>query len=261
LEKGGADVLEIEGLSKSFGGLMALWDVSFELPDVPVTGLIGPNGSGKSTLFHCITGFYRPDSGEILFRGRPLQEMPPHEINRAGLARTFQESRVLPGMSVLDNLRAVAPDQEGEDVRKVFFTPGRIRRREREATEEAERILDLLGLSHMTLEPAGVMSFGQQKLLEIGRVLMTRPSLVLLDEPTAGVNPTLILTIKDVVLKLADQGIRFFLVEHNMPLVAELCSHVFVMDSGRLIFSGDPAEARRDKSVIEAYLGKDDDAA
>jgi ABC-type branched-subunit amino acid transport system ATPase component len=240
---------------------MAVSGVSLDLPDVPVTGLIGPNGSGKSTLFHCITGFYRPDSGKVLFDGKALESLPPHEINRAGLARTFQDSRVLPGMSVMDNLRAVTPDQEGEAIHKVFLAPGRIRRRERLATEEAEKILDVLGMSHMADEPAGVMSYGQQKLLEIGRVLMTRPRLVLLDEPTAGVNPTLIQTIKKVILRLADSGMRFFLVEHNMPLVAELCSHVFVMDSGRLIFSGSPQNARRDKAVIEAYLGKEHHAA
>jgi ABC-type branched-subunit amino acid transport system ATPase component len=240
---------------------MAVSGVSLELPDVPVSGLIGPNGSGKSTLFHCITGFYRADSGQVVFRGQAIQDLPPHKINRAGLARTFQDSRVLPGMSVMDNLRAVTPDQEGEAIHKVFLSPGRIRRRERLATEEAERILDILGLTRMADEPAGVMSFGQQKLLEIGRVLMTRPKLVLLDEPTAGVNPTLITTIKKAILRLADSGMRFFLVEHNMPLVAELCSHVFVMDSGELIFSGAPGDARRDKSVIEAYLGRDHHAA
>lgn len=254
-------MLEIRNLSKRFGRLAALRDVSLALPDVPVAGLIGPNGSGKSTLFHCITGFYRPDAGDIRFNGVSLQHMPPHQINRAGLARTFQDSRVLQGMSVLDNLRAVAPDQEGERIHKVFFAPGRIRRREREATKEAEQILELLGIAHMSAALAGTMSFGQQKLLEIGRVLMTRPGLVLLDEPTAGVNPTLILTIKEVVRRLADRGTRFFLVEHNMPLVAELCTHVFVMDAGRLIFAGPPDAARRDPSVIEAYLGKDHRAA
>lgn len=254
-------MLEIKHLSKHFGGLTALEDVSLNLPDVPVTGLIGPNGSGKSTLFHCVTGFYRPDAGSVHFNAKPLHEMQPHEINRAGLARTFQDSRVLPGMSVMDNLLAVAPGQSGETVHKVFLAPGTIRREERKAGREAERILDLLGLSHMAMEPAGSMSFGQQKLLEIGRVLMTGPELVLLDEPTAGVNPTLILTIKKVILDLAENGMRFFLVEHNMPLVAELCSHVFVMDSGRLIFSGTSDQARRDTAVIEAYLGKDEHAA
>jgi ABC-type branched-subunit amino acid transport system ATPase component len=254
-------VLEIRKLNKSFGGLQAVADVSLTLPDAAITGLIGPNGSGKSTLFHCVTGFYRPDSGRILFNGSDLTTLPPRKINRAGLARTFQDSRVLPGMSVLDNLRAVAPEQEGERILNVFLTPGRIRRREEQATRNALDILKMLGMSHMAEEPAGAMSYGQQKLLEIGRVLMTRPSLVLLDEPTAGVNPTLIENIKRVIGGLAGSGIRFFLVEHNMPLVAELCEHVFVMDSGALIFSGTPAEARRDTAVVEAYLGKADDAA
>lgn len=254
-------MLRLEDISKSFGGLRAVDGVSLELGDTAVTGLVGPNGSGKTTLFHLVTGFYRRDAGRVFFDGRDITGLKPHLISRRGLVRTFQLSRVLPFLSVRDNLLAAAPRQLGENLWPLFLAPGRVRRQEADSRRRADEILELLTLAPLADQPAGRLSYGQQKLLELGRVLMSRPRLILLDEPAAGVNPTLLRHIVEVIRKLQKQGVRFFLVEHNMPLVAELCQRVIVMESGRVIFQGTPQEAFRDPRVIEAYLGREDHAA
>jgi neutral amino acid transport system ATP-binding protein len=249
-------MLRIEKATKSFGGLMAVSHVSMEIGDARITGLIGPNGSGKSTLFHLITGFYRLDEGRIFFEDKRISGLRPHRISRRGLIRTFQQTRILPFMTVRDNLLAAVPDQAGERVCSIFFTPGRIRREERENGRLAEDVLKMIGISHARDQLAGHLSFGQQKLVELGRVLMGRARMILLDEPTAGINPTLIHVLSDVIRDLSRRGIRIFLIEHNMPFVTHLCERVFVMDSGRLICSGTPQEVQQNRHVIEAYLGK-----
>jgi ABC-type branched-subunit amino acid transport system ATPase component len=254
-------MLQVQGALKAFGGLTAVDRVAFDLGDVSVTGLVGPNGSGKTTLFHLITGFYRLDAGQVYFDGRPVAGMPPDRISRLGLTRTFQHSRVLAFLSVRDNLLAAAPGQSGERLLNVFFRPGRVKAEEKAFNERAEEVLDLLQLASLADQPAARLSYGQMKLLELGRALMARPRLILLDEPTAGVNPTLIRRIVDIIVQLKQEGVRFFLVEHNMPLVAELCDRLLVMDSGSLIFDGPPQTAVSDPRVIEAYLGKVDHAA
>lgn len=254
-------MLKVEDVSKSFGGLTAVADVSLDLADNKITGLVGPNGSGKSTLFHIITGFYKADNGWVLFGDKPIQDLQPDAISRLGLVRTFQQTRVLPFLSVRDNLLAVAPDQLGENIIPVFSRPHTIGRQERENRRRADEILDLMKLGHLADRPADELSYGQERLLELARVLICRPKLVLLDEPTAGVNPSLIRQIVELIQQLKAQGIRFFLVEHNMPLVAELCERVLVMDAGRLIFDGSPEAAQRDHAVIEAYLGKSRETA
>lgn len=254
-------MLRLDRVTRHFGGIRAVDGVSLELGETPVTGLVGPNGSGKSTLFHLITGFYRLDGGTIHFAGRPIHKAKPHHISRMGLVRTFQQSRVLPFLTVRDNLLAAAPDQMGERLIPLFLRPGAVRRQESEARERAGGILDTLKLARLADQPAARLSYGQQKLLELGRVLMGTPKLVLLDEPTAGINPTLIRRIVEIIETLQGRGIRFFLVEHNMPLVSELCGRLLVMDAGRIIFDGTPEAAVQDPAVIAAYLGKADDAA
>ncbi len=254
-------MLRVQNVTKSFGALTAVSDVSLELGECGITGLVGPNGSGKSTLFHLITGFYRLDRGAVFFEERPIGNLPPHRISRLGLIRSFQHTRPLPFMSLTDNLIAAAPAQTGECIWPLFFAPARVRREERALAGKARGILELLDLTPLAGELAGRLSYGQQKLMELGRILMADPRLILLDEPTAGINPTLIRRLVAVIHRLCDQGIRVFLIEHNMPLVAELCRHLFVMDSGELIFAGTPAQAQKEPRVIEAYLGRESHAA
>ena len=254
-------MLRLQSVSKAFGALQAVNDVSFELADEGITGLVGPNGSGKSTLFHVITSFYRLDRGRIFFKDHSIERLAPHRISRLGLIRTFQHTRVLPFLSVLENLIAAAPSQLGENVWPLFFKRGQVRSQEAELREKALEILGLLALERHAGELAGRLSYGQQKLLELGRVLMADPRWVLLDEPTAGINPSLIRRLVDTLQRVLKRGIQIFLIEHNMPLVAELCRRVLVMDSGELIFSGTAAEAANDPRVIEAYLGRETDAA
>jgi len=254
-------VLRIENVTKSFGGLTAVNDVTFQLKDSDITGLIGPNGSGKTTLFHLITGFYKLDRGRVFFKDRLISGLSPHTISRIGLVRTFQQTRALAFMSTLDNLLSSAPDQTGERLSSIFFKPRKVKQEERENRERAKEILDILKLAPLTDRFVGKLSFGQQKLVEWGRVLMARPKMILLDEPTAGINPTLIRQLVEVIMKLSNEGIKIFLIEHNMPFVAEICKKIFVMDSGSLIFSGTPAKARENDRVIEAYLGRESNAA
>jgi ABC-type branched-subunit amino acid transport system ATPase component len=253
-------MLDIRNISKSFGGVTAVSDISFSLGENRIAGLIGPNGSGKTTLFHLVTGFYSADAGEVFFQGNRLSGLPPHEISRAGLIRTFQHSRVLPFLTVMDNLTAAAPRQSGEKLLSLFFRRGRVRQEEKEFREKAEQVLRKIQMAEMAGSLAGNLSYGQQKLLELGRVLMAAPSLIILDEPTAGVNPSLIKRLTDILLNLAEGGVRIFLIEHNMPLVASLCETVFVMEAGRLIFTGTPAAAQQNPLVIDAYLGRSADA-
>jgi neutral amino acid transport system ATP-binding protein len=254
-------VLRLENVTKSFGGIMAVNDVSFELGGSGITGLVGPNGSGKTTLFHLITGFYRLNKGNIYFQDRHISGLAPHRISQKGLVRTFQQTRILPFMSVLESLLSASPNQAGERLTAVFLKPRIVRQMERENTKKAKEILNLIRLTDLADQLASRLSFGQQKLLELGRVLMSKPKMILLDEPTAGVNPTLIRQLVALLKTLNHEGIRIFLIEHNMPLVAEVCKKLFVMDSGNLIFSGTPGEAIENPRVIEAYLGSAHHAA
>lgn len=251
-------MLELDRISKHFGGNQVLRNVSIDLDfDTPITGLIGPNGSGKSTLFNVVMGFYTQDSGTVRFNGRQLNSLPPEKRCHSGLSCTFQDSRMLTFMTVLENLTAIPSPQHGESLIKTFFSPAKVRQEETEIREKALEVLELLQLLPLADQPAGSLSYGQRKLLEIGRVMMTNPKLVLLDEPTAGINPTLIQSLVEILETLVERGMRFFLVEHNIPLVSRLCDRVLVLDAGQLIFNGTAEEARRDKKVIQAYLGSD----
>lgn len=254
-------MLKVENVTKGFGGLIAVNDVSFDLGDTAVTGLVGPNGSGKTTLFHMITGFYPLDRGSVFLGERRISGLPPHAISRKGLVRTFQHTRVLPFLSARENLLAAVPDQAGERLSSVFFQPRKWKGQERANRRKADEVLALLKLEPLADHLGGRLSYGQQKLLELGRVLMASPRIILLDEPTAGINPTLIRHLVGVILALAGRGIRIFLIEHNMPLVGEICERVLVMDTGELIFDGSAEAAVLDPRVIEAYLGREHHAA
>lgn len=254
-------MLRIEKVTKSFGGLVAVKEVSFELSRVGITGLIGPNGSGKTTLFHLITGFYKSDKGRIFFDGKEINRHSPHRISRMGLIRTFQQTRILPFLSTIDNLIAAVPDQTGECFFPNFLRPMQVRQEEKRNRDRAEEILKIISMAHMKNKLAGHLSYGQQKLVELGRVLMGSPRIILLDEPTAGINPRLVRQLSDIIVNLSEQGIQVFLIEHNMPFMAGLCKRVLVMDSGELIFTGTPGEAKENEAVIEAYLGRQDHVA
>jgi branched-chain amino acid transport system ATP-binding protein len=248
-------VLEVRGVSKRFGGHAAVDDVSFRVAPGTVTGLIGPNGAGKTTLFNVVAGALRPSAGRILLEGRRLDGRPPHAVRRAGVGRTFQVPRPFPAMTVLENLMVAAADQCGERFWTNWTRPGAVAAQEAQVRDRARRLLEWLELDRLAGEPARVLSGGQRKLLELGRVLMAEPRLVLLDEPAAGVSPRLRDTIVARIGELHGQGLTFLVIEHNMEVVAELCRPVLVMAAGRLLVEGDPEVVRRDPRVIDAYLG------
>jgi branched-chain amino acid transport system ATP-binding protein len=320
---GGDVLLEVENLRKSFGGITAVDGTTFDIREGTVTGLIGPNGAGKTTTFNLISGFYRPDSGQIRFEGQELTEIMepsreedviwtsaaglsvgggafaaaasaggvgaaagaaalggaalgagvyygqghvrrsvlghrptrPFQVARHGLSRTFQITRELQGMTVLDNLLLAPQEQAGERLTNVWLRPGAVERDDRAVRERAEEILGLLELEHLRNEYAGNLSGGQRKLLELGRVLMTDPDLVLLDEPVAGVNPSLTDKLLERIRALRDEGYTFCIVEHDMEVVMKLCDPIIVMHQGKKLTEGSPAEIKRDERVLDAYLG------
>ena len=249
-------ILETRSLSKSFGGVRAVDNCSLQVRQGTITGLIGPNGAGKTTLFNLISGFYRPDAGEVLFQGQPIQGLPPHRVFHKGIARTFQVVRELRQMTVLENLLLVPAGQWGESLLRLWAFPARVRQQEAALRERAQEVLHLVGLDHLRDEYAAALSTGQKKLLELARVMMADPRLVLLDEPGAGVNPTLMRTLVAHIQRLVtEHGITVFLIEHDMDLVMGICNPVIVMSNGTKLMEGTPAEVRRDPRVLEAYLG------
>lgn len=248
-------MLIVEDVYKSFGGILALFGVSFEVEANTITGLIGPNGSGKSTLFNIISGFYRKDSGEIYFQGKKLGHIEPHKIALMGVGRTFQISEAPEKMTVLENLLLAPKKQTGENVLTVFLHPLKIKNESKQHLEKAYEILHLIQLYDLMNEYAGNLSGGQKKLLSLGRILMADPLLLLLDEPTAGVNPTLIKDLIVAIKNLRDEkGVTILLVEHNMKVISEICDRVIVLDFGKKIAEGTPEEIKTNEKVLEAYL-------
>ena len=249
-------MLAARGLVMDFGGVRAVNDCAIDVEEGSITGLIGPNGAGKTTVFNLIAGFHKPTAGRVSFRDRRIDGLPPHLIFGAGIVRTFQVPRELKRMSVLENLMLVPSAQAGESIWRVLLTPLTIRRQERAIEARARRVLEFTGLGQVAGLDAESLSGGQKKLLELARTLMADPQLVLLDEPGAGVNPTLLRRLEGGIRRARDElDITFLLIEHDMGLIGRLCDHVIVMDRGSVLTQGPPAKVQRDRRVIDAYLG------
>jgi ABC-type branched-subunit amino acid transport system ATPase component len=249
-------LLEAKGLVRAFGRFNAVDGVDLKVAPGTITGLIGPNGAGKSTLFNLIAGALPPTAGVIRFAGRDITGLAPNRIFTLGLARTFQIPRPFPRMTVLENAMLVPLHQSGEQFWSNWLAGRRVAREERAIRERAAEALAFCGLGQKHDELAGNLSGGQQKLLELARIMMIDPKLILLDEPAAGVNPVLIETLIDKILALQARGVTFLIIEHNMDLVMRICSPLIVMTQGRVIARGSPDAVRNDPRVLDAYLGE-----
>jgi len=250
-------LLEVRALARSFYGVHALNGVDLDVEAGAITGLIGPNGAGKTTLFHCVSGLIPPEAGRVRFDGHDITGEPPHRITRRGLVRTFQIARGFPRLSVLENLLLYGAAQPGETLWRSVARPASVGRREDELRDRAAAVVRRLNLLRVANDPAATLSGGQKKLLEIGRALMTDPRLILLDEPIAGVNPTLANEIAAHLEALAgEHGLTFLVIEHNMDLIARLCRPVIVMTEGRRLAQGAFAEVAADPRVQAAYMGE-----
>jgi ABC-type branched-subunit amino acid transport system ATPase component len=249
-------LLEIENLVKSYGNQRVVDGISASVEANTITGLVGPNGAGKSTLFALISGAVAPDDGAIRLGGERIDGCQPDRVYRLGLARTFQVPRPFPQMTVLENLMVAPLRQSGEQFWRNWL-PGRtVEREERAARSRALEILEFTGLLAKANDRAGSLSGGQLKLMELARALMGDPKLLLLDEPAAGVNPTLLETLIEKIVALHALGVSFLIIEHNMDMIARLCQPIIVMAQGRRIFEGDANALRRDPEVLDAYLGE-----
>lgn len=250
-------ILDAQHMTKSFGGLRAVDDCSFTVARGSITGLIGPNGAGKSTAANLITGFIRADAGVILFDGKNIARLPAHRIAQHGLTRTFQITRELERMTVTENMLAAPHHQLGESFWLGLLELPAVRRQEDENLKRALKLLKDFDLYHLRDEYAGNLSGGQRRLLELARVVMTQPKLLLLDEPFAGINPVLAARLSDYIEALCkDEGITFLIIEHNLAMVERLCQTVIVMALGRTIAEGSMAELRQNPAVVDAYLGE-----
>jgi neutral amino acid transport system ATP-binding protein len=249
-------LLEARDVSKRYGGVVAVDSATLAVEPGSITALIGPNGAGKTTLFNVVSGFARPDGGSVLLGGERIDGNPPHAVARRGLVRTFQTPRVLTRMTVLENMLLAAPRHPGEQVWRLVATPRAGRRRERELRGRALELLRLVRLDGLAGDYAGTLSGGQRKLLELTRALMTEPRVLLLDEPMAGVNPSLALELLERIRTLREQeGLTFLLIDHDLDVVMSVSDRVIVMSDGRVIAAGTPAEVRADPLVVDAYLG------
>ena len=254
-----APLLSVRDLHKSYGGITAVDGVSFDVAPGTMTGLIGPNGAGKSTTFDLITGVQTPDSGQVVFDGTDVTGTRPSAVANQGLVRTFQIARELSEMTVLENVMLAPRDQHGEKLWRSVLPGARggVVEQETELRQQAWEMLEFLEIDHLAEEYAGALSGGQRKLLELARVLMTDPEMILLDEPLAGVNPTLEEKLLDRLHDLCEDGYTFLLVEHDMDVIMNHCAPLIVLHQGSVLMTGTPEEVKNDERVLEAYLGGD----
>ena len=242
-------IIEVNNVSKSYGGVKANTDISIEVEQGGITGLIGPNGSGKTTLFNSIVGYHPIDSGSIRFEGNEISKMKVQDIARLGLLRTFQQTRIYGDMNCVENMLISMPHRK-MTIREAFTTNTRADH------ERAEHLLDFVGLYEKRFLRSGSLSFGQQKLLEFAMALMNEPTVLLLDEPTAGINPTLINGLIDRLKRANEEfGITLFIIEHNMRVIMNMADHIYCLAHGELLASGTPSEIQGDQRVVDAYLG------
>lgn len=251
----GQDILKVQDVKKHFGGVMAVDGASFTIEEQTIRGLIGANGAGKTTLFNLITGYYKLDSGEIFFKDERVDQLPTFKKARKGMVRTFQLIKALSRMTVLDNMLLGPKMQSGERIWNIFIRPKKVAAEEAKAVEKAFEILDFFDLTHMKDDYAGALSGGQKRLLEMARALMTDPKMLLLDEPFAGVNPTLARKLVGRIKELKERGMTFLIIEHDMPLITEVSDTLSFMNQGKIILEGAPEDVKRDPRVLDAYLG------
>ncbi|NLC00657.1 MAG: high-affinity branched-chain amino acid ABC transporter ATP-binding protein LivG [Pseudomonas formosensis] len=253
----GAPLLEVSGLCMRFGGLLAVNEVALRVEEGQIVSLIGPNGAGKTTVFNCLTGFYKPSAGSIRFRGEEVSGLPGFKLARKGMVRTFQHVRLFKQMSVVENLLVAQHQHLNTNMLAGLFKTLSYRRAEREAMERAAWWLDRLGLTDVANRTAGTLAYGQQRRLEIARCMVTRPTLLMLDEPAAGLNPKETADLQELIAELRDeQGLSILLIEHDMKLVMGISDHVVVINQGCPLADGTPQEVRRHPDVIKAYLGE-----
>ncbi len=251
------NILEINNLSKFFGGLAAVSSCSLKIKKGTITGIIGPNGSGKTTLFNLIAGNLKSSAGNVMFNNEDITDVPSYELFSKGLLRTFQIAHEFTNLSVLENLMMVPGGQSGEKLMNALLKPSLIEKEEKQIKEKAIEVVEFLNLSHLKNELAGNLSGGQKKLLELGRTMMVDAKLVLLDEVGAGVNRTLLKDLGTAIEKLnKEKGYTFCMIEHDMDFIGRLCDPVIVMAEGSVLFEGSVEDAKKDEKVIESYLGR-----
>ncbi len=248
-------VLRVDDLMKKFGALVATDHATFEVERGTITGLIGPNGAGKSTLFNLISGFYEPDAGRVEVDGTDVTGLEPYEVADHGLIRTFQTPRKVEGMTVREAMLVGPRGQPGESFLKLFTSPGAVGEAESKNMDDVNRILEEFEIDHLATQPATKISGGQMKLVELARAMLSEPEILLLDEPAAGVNPTLRKKLAEQIRRLNEEGTTFLLIEHDMEFVMSLADPVIVLDQGSVLMEGRPDEVQSDDRVIDAYLG------